>query len=103
MNPHPRKQKSNRTTFSQSTGQFPSNPNLHGEQLALDRAVFQFTAVPEGMAWPGAGVRCHLTGTSLSASGCPLHSSGLCSLSVFRPASTRSLELGREEDTGASF
>ncbi|XP_077758549.1 maestro heat-like repeat-containing protein family member 7 isoform X1 [Canis aureus] len=30
MNPHPRKQKSNRMAFSQSTGQFPSNPNLHG-------------------------------------------------------------------------
>lgn len=103
MNPHPRKPKSNRTTFSQSTGQFPWNPNLRGEQLALDRAVFQFTAVPEGMALPGAGVRCHLTGTSLSTPGCPLHSSGLCSLSVFRPASTRSLELGREDDTGASF
>ncbi|CAK7310461.1 Maestro heat-like repeat-containing protein family member 7 [Vulpes lagopus] len=30
MNPHPRKQKSNRTTFSRPTGQFPSNPNLRG-------------------------------------------------------------------------
>lgn len=49
MNLSPNKQKSNRVTFSQSTGQVSWNPNLMGEQLALARAVFQLTAGSEGV------------------------------------------------------
>lgn len=46
-NPHPNKQKPHRVTFSQSTGQVSWNPNLAGEQLALDQAVFQAISVSE--------------------------------------------------------